>query len=254
MAMRHLAKSRKLAFTVALLLASSVRPTAAFDPLDIDGRINHAKKELTELQKQAENSGNRLIVTWANHMVDVLDHLDTELTKQQADFWRQADTQRERFFNDLSSQIEQIRSGTDLTLDRIENIDSEFEDTLATVLRASKEPYLTRYGPTFLVPTGKDIILHLHGKYLNGAKLIDSHGKVANRIVEKENAVDFDVSPDSLPTPTRQLCLFHSKSKFLWTGDFLTQSSFVIRFNDTRYLISFCRRIQPLPYRFTASA
>jgi hypothetical protein len=194
-----------VAFAVILQPVSQI--AEAFDPLDIDGRIDHAKNDLLELERQAEKSGNQLIIQWANHMVDVLDHLNDELTEQQATLWRQADTQRQRFFNDLNQQIKDIRNGADLTLDRVEYISNEFEDTLTNVLRGSKEPYLTRYAPTFLVPTSGVILLHLRGKYLQRAKLIDYKGRIIQAYADRENTADFQITEASLPTPKDAVAL-----------------------------------------------
>lgn len=144
--------------------AQGINPVAI-----VDERMDKLFTGLRDLIAHGERTGNALIVAWAKQMLVLLERLNESLTEQQKIFWMNAGEQREKVFSDIERTIDDAKRSGDVALERIDVMKGEFEDTIIRAMRASTEPFVSGHWPTYIVPTGQDVLLVVKGKYVKDA-------------------------------------------------------------------------------------
>ena len=179
---------------------------SAADPLGVDARVDHARQELQRILNDAFAKGDLLEQKWANDMLMLIDRLDKSLTGQQKELWRNADVQRDAFFKNLETSIDQVNRGADVQTIRLQDTVLLFDDTMRAVTRTLNDPFVIRASPSYIVPAPRDITFTISGSYLsNGNGSLRLDGRDARLIGNQPTEVKFVLPSNLLPQNSKAI-------------------------------------------------
>ena len=139
-------------------------------------------------------------------MLMLIDRLDKSLTGQQKELWRNADVQRDAFFKNLETSIDQVNRGADVQTIRLQDTVLLFDDTMRAVTRTLNDPFVIRASPSYIVPAPGDITFTISGSYLsNGNGSLRLDGRDARLIGNQPTEVKFVLPSNLLPQNSKAI-------------------------------------------------
>jgi hypothetical protein len=197
-----------LRYLATLIIAAGLcLPAAkAADLLGIDARVDHARSELQKVLDDAFAKGDLLEQRWASDMLMLINRLDKSLTDQQKELWKNADEQRDSFFKNLETSIDQVKRGADVQTVRVQDTVLLFDDTMRAVTRTLNDPFVLRSSPSFIVAVPGDIVFTVFGSYLaNGKGSLRLGGHDALLIGNQPTEVKFSLPSNLFPQNSKAI-------------------------------------------------
>ncbi|SDI55211.1 hypothetical protein SAMN04487926_11917 [Paraburkholderia steynii] len=174
---------------IALLTGLTYADTVDKVGTKVDKAIDHATA-----------SGDMVLLNFLRRLEAMLNRLNELARDQQSEAWRNVEKQRQGFFDQVDQTLDKINSGMNVDIIQLNNMVSEFDDTLVRVSRASHYPFVGSYSPLFIVSNHAPIRLHVDGSFLaNGEGTL----KIGSKSASLKGLIDphatFEVPADALP-------------------------------------------------------
>jgi hypothetical protein len=215
---------RRIVTAIFCLVVSSAFIGARADtPLDIIG----VEKSINDVARRAQETGDHIAQAFAEQALRVIAEwkkANSELIDKSFD---RLDDQSKKLFTELNNIATRIERGEAVTFVDLQRTMATAGSTLSRIPGASKEPTVSFYWPTIVLPSGESKInISIIGSHIaNGKPTVSFGGKPVEVKKRSDNEIGFDLdrkdlSSDKAETRSSTLLFRYEVSTARWYNPF----------------------------------